>query len=212
LSAAEISRGILGFEIAPPLKRPARIRSRPNNFRIEQDITATAPFPVRFGLQRHDGLATPYSPSDDPIQRTCADDLVSPSRHHAGPVNVEPVRTPQSLCPTLRTPVDQFVHRSYADTEFDDVHELPFVEKKGTTMFSWRPYMFIPLLAKQPDHLERDHAPAMTDTTKPSETRQTKVQLAARQHTALDWLRMHAPCFVKPLGSAVTPHPPVTSH
>jgi hypothetical protein len=39
----------------------------------------------------------------------------------------------------------------------------------------------------------------MTDTSSPTDSRQMNVQVAARQHTALDWLRMQSPIFVSPL-------------
>jgi hypothetical protein len=80
------------------------------------------------------------------------------------------------------------------------MHREPPKKKMG------RPFPGTPLSYLNLSVAERPYqAPAMTETMKPSEIKPTQVQLAARQHTALDWLRMQAPCAVAKAVSALLP-------
>ena len=120
--AIEIARTILDLQIAPPLKRAARARLDQNRLRLEHQVAAPNPIPVRERAHIDDALPAHDLTADHPIKRSAVAQLGGAFGDHAGPVHVlarEAAFT--ALLELLLDPILEVADRITADTKLDEM-------------------------------------------------------------------------------------------
>src|SRR5262245_43093302 len=116
----EIGRRVLGFEIAPPLKRPPWPRLDRHDLGSEHQVTLADAALVDIGAHRNELLPASHLAADHPVERATVDQLVGALGNHAGAMQVLGLLAAGAPA-FLADPVHQILDRVAAHAELDEM-------------------------------------------------------------------------------------------